>query len=501
MRVSVKESAGLAEIPRGDTTLTFTAPGDRLTYFPVEVGEGTGVARFSVTASGNGQQSNQDIELNVREPNAPTRRSSTVALPPGESRTIPYTPVGLSGTRSASLELSGLPAMNLQRHLEYLITYPYGCVEQVVSAAFAQLYLDRVMPLRPEQEALRRRHVTAGIEALRRFLTASGGMSYWPGGQQVQPWATNFALHFILEAERAGFGVPYDLRRDLIAFQQAAASSWSRTDGAFYATLRQRTLDQAYRLYTLALARQSDFGAMNRLRGAAADLSPAATYQLAAAYALAGRQTTAAELTAATPATVSPYRELDYTFGSDLRDMAIILESQLTLKQETEAAEQAARLARTIGDRHWLTTQEAGLCVCRPRQARGGRQKHPFRPTLHRPAVRPPRSVSPPGSTPSIFPRMPTRQLRSRTRDRKTLFVTTLITGTPTAGLEEVTSNQLELRVSYTDLNGRPLNVASLESGTDFLATYRLTNPGTTGQDYHQLALSRPASLGLGSCQ
>lgn len=489
VRVSVKESAGLVELPRSDTSLTFSTTGDRLTYFSVRVGERTGVARFEVTATGNGEQSSQDIEIDVREPNVPTRRSNTLAIPPNESRTVSYEPFGLPGTRSAYLELSGLPAMNLQRHLDYLMAYPYGCVEQVVAAAFAQVYLDRVMALSPAREASRRRNVAAGIEALRRYRTASGGLSYWPGGQQVHPWATNFALHFLLEAERAGFGVPYDLRRDLLDFQQAAAGSWSRNDGAFYATLRQRTLDQAYRLYTLALAKQSDFGAMNRLRGLSAEMPAAATYQLAAAYALAGRQTTATELIRRTAAEVAPYRELGYTFGSDLRDMAVILDAQLALNDGAAAAAQALRLARAIGGRPWLTTQEAAFAFVAFGNL-GVTGAAPVRADF----------TSPGGKTSAVGVAAGVYSLELPTAGSSTysiantgvgtLFVTTHITGTPPAGEEAVVSNQLALQIDYTDLNGKPINVTSLESGSEFVASYRLTNPGTTGQDYRQLALS-----------
>lgn len=48
-------------------------------------------------------------------------------------------PLGTSGT--ASLELSALPSINLGKRLDYLLEYPHGCTEQIISAAFPQLYL------------------------------------------------------------------------------------------------------------------------------------------------------------------------------------------------------------------------------------------------------------------------------------------------------------------------------------------------------------------------
>ncbi len=488
VKVSVREAAGLVKLSRPDTSLTFSATGDQLTYFPVSVGERTGVARFAVMASGGGEESSQDIEITVREQNAPVRRSTTVAVPPGERRTVSYTPFGLPGTRGASLELSGLPALRIQQHLDYLLNYPYGCVEQVVSAAFAQLYLDRLMPLDAGQEARRRQHVMAGIAAVRRFRMAGGGLSYWPGQQQIHPWATNYALHFLLEAERAGFFVPPDLNESLLAFQQVAAGSWSARDGAFYATLRQRTLDQAYRLYTLALAKRADFGAMNRLRGTS-NLSRPAAYQLAAAYALSGRQQTATDLLNNLTDDVTPYRETGYTFGSELRDMALILEAQVSLDNQNAAAAQALRLARAIADRSWLTTQEAAISLVALGKMGGG-------------AAAPVRAdfTSPTGKTTAVgvesgiylldLPAAAPAVYAVENTGTATLFVTTQTAGTPPAGEEQSVTNGLSMSVRYTDLNGRPLEVTSLESGTEFIATYRLANPGTTGRDYRQLALS-----------
>ena len=486
--VSVREGAGLVNVNRADTTLNFTASGDRLTYFPVTVGQRTGVARFEVTASGGGDRSSQEVEVGIRQPNLPTTRSSTLSLTPGQTQEMNYNPFGLPGSRSATVELSGLPAMNLQRHLDYLLQYPYGCVEQTVSAAFAQLYVDRVMELNTEQSARRQQGVSAAIEAMRWFQTGAGALGYWPGDQQPHPWATNYGLHFLLEAERAGFAVPFDLKQQLLSFQQAAAGSWTRNDGAFYSTLRQRSLDQAYRLYTLALAGQADIGAMNRLRGIRADLETTATYQLAAAYALAGRRDVAQEIVRGQSDRVKPYRELGFTFGSDLRDMAIILIAELAMDESNAAAAQALQLAEQIGERSWLSTQEAAFAFVALGQM-GDQSGQQIRADF----------TSPTGVTTTIgtsagvqvieLPTDEDRQFRVKNTGSTTLYLTTSTTGVPRAGEETASSSGLDLRVMYQDINGQRLDVSSLASGTDFVASYTVSNPGSSGRTYRQLAL------------
>ena len=488
LAVRVKELSGLVDVTRPDTTLTFTGSGDQLAYFPVTVGDRTGVARFAVTASAGGDNSSQEVEVAVRQPNLPTTRSTTVSLAPGESRQISYTPFGLAGSRQATAELSGLPAMNLQRHLTYLLQYPYGCVEQTISAAFAQLYVDKVMILSPEQAARRRDGVSAGIEALRRFQTGSGGLGYWPGDEQVHPWATSYGLHFLLEAERAGFGIPYALKQQLLAFQQSAAGSWTSADGAFYISLEQRSLDQAYRLYTLALANEASIGAMNRLRGLRSQLAPAAAYQLAAAYALAGRSSIAAELIQNQPESIKPYRELGYTFGSDIRDMAIILQAHLAMQDQSAAAAQALRLAEAVGGRSWLSTQEAAFAFVALGQL-GDQSDRQIKAEFTSPTG----AATTVGTGAGVYDiELPTtgeQRYGVKNTGSATLYVATSTTGVPRAGEEAASNSELQLTVTYRDLNGQPLDVSTLASGTDFTASYTVTNPGTTGQDYQQLAL------------
>jgi len=288
--ISVQESEGLVEMPVGKQALTFSKKGNQTTYFPLKVGNKAGIARFAVAGSGSGENASQEIEIDVRHPNEPVSRAKTVVIAPGDGQRIAYDIFGVEGTRSATLELSALPALQLERHLDYLLRYPYGCAEQTISPVFAQLYLDKLTKLSKDQESRRRNNVLAGLERLRAFQTSGGGMAYWPGRRDPHPWASNYALHFLVEAERAGFNVPLDLKNKLERFQAKVAASWRENNDPFYNSKVQRRRDQAYRLYGLALAGKAEVGAMNRLKGKAAELPASAVFQLAAAYALVGQK-------------------------------------------------------------------------------------------------------------------------------------------------------------------------------------------------------------------
>ena len=70
-----------------------------------------------------------------------------------------------------------------------------------------------------------------------------------------------------------------------------------------------------------------------------------------------------------------------------------------------------------------------------------------------------------------------------------TLYATVITTGKPLPGEEQATSENLALSVDYVDDDGNKVDVASLPSGTDFVARYTVTNTGTLGMRYRQLAL------------
>jgi uncharacterized protein YfaS (alpha-2-macroglobulin family) len=492
--IIVSDASGLIRTPGSGASVSFEGAGSQLRYLPLTVGAATGTARLTVEARGGGESSSQEVAIRVRPSNTPENRVKSVAVAPGQTIEVDYDPFGLPGSRSAVAELSGLPAMGLDHHLKDLLRYPYGCAEQVISAAFAQLTLPGLLELTTEQEARRIRNIADGIEQLRRFTVAGGGVAYWPGQRRVHPWATSYALHFLVEAERAGFGVPYQLKQNLLDFQRTAASAWDLATNAFYVSEDQLLRDQAYRLYGLALAGQADIGAMNRLRGLTDKLPVAARYQLAAAYGLIGRPEEGNQLIAGSTAGHASYRELGYTFGSQLRDMAVVLESYLRLG-DARAAEQALRLARAVGDRDYLTTQEAAFVfVALGKLSASGRS---VRAEVIPPGGRTPTTI---GLSQGIqLVELPTEaagRYTVKNTGSATLYVSTQLSGIPAAGQEQTINRQLGLRVEYTDLNGQPVDVTDLPSGTDFIANYTLTHPGATGRNYRQLALATPLPSG-----
>ena len=198
---------------------------------------------------------------------------------------------GMKGTNSLTLEVSDVPPLNLSSRLSYLIGYPHGCVEQITSKGFPQLYVGEFAALSKAQQTTTGNAVKEVIRRLRSYQTVDGAFSYWPGGTSSNAWGTVYATHFLLSAETKGYLVPDGMKRNVLNNLRRVARDWKPVN-SYYS--RSEEMTQAYRLYVLALGQTPEVGAMNRLKENKL-LQPMSRWLLASAYALIGRSDVAKE--------------------------------------------------------------------------------------------------------------------------------------------------------------------------------------------------------------
>jgi alpha-2-macroglobulin len=110
----------------------------------------------------------------------------------------------------------------------------------------------------------------------------------------------------------------------------------------------------------LALGKSPENAAMNALREKP-NLSVAARWRLAAAYAVAGKREIAQQLTQSISTAPVRYRELSYTFGSDLRDQAMILETLVLSQNANQAVQVAREVAQKLSSGDWYGTQSVAF--------------------------------------------------------------------------------------------------------------------------------------------
>ena len=166
---------------------------------------------------------------------------------------------------------------------------------------------------------------------------------------------------------------------DWVQHQKRMAQSWTRGAGA-------PPMDQAYRLYTLALSGRPEMGAMNRLRESGA-LDPVSAWQLAAAYQLAGLPQVAGQLLGRAGRGVAPYEQAGWSMGSPLRDRAILLNSLVTLEQRSEAGAVAAEISDALFSDEWHSTHAVSyalLAMARHYGVAAGGDEFTFEPPFRR---------------------------------------------------------------------------------------------------------------------
>jgi len=488
--LSVETDSLFEVVGSPSTTVQFDGPGEQLAFLRLRVSDQLGMGNVRFTATSPQHQTGSEINIEIRSPNPATVRQYRQEIAPGETWNANVTPHGLSGTNEVSLELTTLPPLNLERRLRYLIRYPHGCVEQVTSAVFPQLYLPGLVQLDPDARQVLERNIGAGIERLRGYQIQTGAFVYWPGGlwgtgefDGRNSWVTNYVGHFLVEADQSGHYVPPEMLTSWVNFQKMTAQSWSSESDA-------SAMDQAYRLYTLALAERPEMGAMNRLRESR-DLNSLARWQLAAAYALAGVSDVANEIARDASRDVIDYETPGWSLGSRLRDMAIILNSMVALDMRTDAQALALEISDELYMDKWHSTHGVAFSLLAMSEfygagnvsggfAFGQRFGDGTFETVN---------TQSPLYTADLegFPEAGQTVALNNASDRP-LYGAIIVRGVPEAGQETAEQLGLGIRVRYTTAEGRPLSVNNLPQGTDFVATVTVTNE--TRRHQENLALT-----------
>lgn len=490
------ETDSTFQVVGSDTVkVAFARPDEKLGLLRLKSAARLGKGKLRFIATSGRHRAQAEVFLDVRSPNPATARHVQKALAPGESWETDVVPHGLAGTNVVTLEMSAVPPLNLERRLQYLIRYPHGCIEQVTSSVFPQLYLPALVKLEDARKKEIETNVQAGIERLRGFQQPNGAFAYWPGGfvaggqfDARNAWSTNYAGHYLVEAGKLGYHVPPALLNDWLRYQKTAAQAWTAGGPT-------SVLDQAYRLYTLAAANQADIGAMNRLRETPR-LPSAARWMLAGAYKLAGLGDAAEELVRSDRIELVDYAVPDATFGSRLRDSAIVLNSLVILGQIDRAKPLVDEISAQLISESWYSTQSVAYSLMAMSKFVGAGKvgDYGFERTVAGKTEKV-KAGTPVYST--VLKELPAQggPVKLRNTSDRTLFATIVTRGVPKAGDEDAASSGLEIEVDYVEEDGQALDMARLRQGQDLVA--RITIRNVSNQKLDNVALTQMVPAGL----
>ncbi|MBF0244647.1 MAG: hypothetical protein HQL31_05195, partial [Planctomycetes bacterium] len=226
-------------------------PGNGRISLPVGVrtlGVGKATARILVHM-GNLTHSER-TELPIRPASAFERIVERFQVQSGNILSLECGSDFLAGTGNCLLKISAHPLTELSESLDYLLQYPYGCVEQSTSRMLPLIYLSDLATIQDKNRlsAEEVQHLMElGLTRLLSMQTHSGGLSMWPGGRNPYDYGSVYAAFMISEARRAGFEIPESLKDPLLDYLEGMVENNCRED-----TLAHSANNSAFALYVLA---------------------------------------------------------------------------------------------------------------------------------------------------------------------------------------------------------------------------------------------------------
>ena len=431
------EADGPVELPDRTERVHFTSTGDQLVCFKMKALAQEGVAHVKVTATAAGHKASEEIALPVVQPQAPVTRVERFTLAAGASRKV-------SG---GQLQVSAFPVPDAHGLYAAMRDYPYDCTEQLSARG---LTLVNLLPQLNSVDSTEACSLMPGIIArLYARQNADGGFAYWGGGKS-DSWVSSMAGILLVQAQKAGFEVNNGVVKAWRTYQEKLSQAYRIAGNSLFSQA-----DEAYRLYSLAVAGASSQAGMNRLREAK-ELTPQARWLLASAYALSGKASTAGAVLDAVGHDFPEYSPYNLTYGSATRDRFAALEALVLCGRMGEAMS----LAQELPLERTLSTQESAFAAV----------------ALAR-----------------LFRKVPTREAQTvldngvlTNNSEGTVYVTL---ATVSREALPASANGLGLEVSYVDADGAPVNANALAQGTRFTARIKVQSK-QAGRDLQHLALS-----------
>ncbi len=334
-------------------TISFSKNGEKDCKFTLSTKMEVGQSKVIIKAKSASYTAKDEADIMISPSSPRIYDAQEKMLNTGESVTFPLSDKGIKGTNRARLTLNLFPNMEFSHRLEWLIHYPYGCIEQTTSSVFPQLYLKEIMGTSEDKQKEIDKNINAGIDRLKRFQVSSGGFSYWPGEYEASQWGTNYAGHFLIEAKKKGYYVPDGMYSNVINYLKRQAKNHQGND-----------MERINRAYVLAIGGEPVVSEMNLIKeNELSKLNNTQKWMLAASYKMAGVKTTAASLIKNVDKKADEYSEFGGCYGSTYRDYAIILYTLIVMEDMQEAELLAKEIAKKLSSDYWYSTQTVGYML------------------------------------------------------------------------------------------------------------------------------------------
>ena len=323
-----------------------------------------GTAAIIVKVSALGEVFTDKTDITVRPASSLVKISESGTLQERKKWTASSGTAFIAGSEKRSLIVSRNPVLPLAEHLKYLVQYPYGCTEQVISAAFPQLYYGDLADMVKADEngkSFANHHVLEAIRTIKMRQLYSGGLVLWEGQGEENWWASAYGAHFLLEAQKAGFEVEQSLINSLLTYLSGKVKQREMVDYRYNRTENKRIAPKtmAYSLFVLSMSGNPDVSTMNYYKQHPGDLALDSRYLLAAAYALSGDREKYRQILPAAFSGEVAQTEGGGSYSSAIRDEALALYVLVSVDPgHAQIGNMAAHLSSSLKKNSYLNTQE-----------------------------------------------------------------------------------------------------------------------------------------------
>jgi hypothetical protein len=326
------------------------------------------VGKVKIDVQGGGEKYTDETEISVRPASPLQVLTGSGSVAGGGTQKINIaTSDFIKSSLDYKLVVGRSPVIDLGKQLRFLIQYPYGCTEQVVSAAFPQLYFNDLaaqMQLKDPRQYNANENVQEAIRKIQLRQLYNGGLTLWDGEGTEHWWTSVYAAHFLLEAKKAGFEVDSKLLDGLLSYvNQRLRNSESIT--YYYNRDQKKKIapkEVAYSLYVLALAARPNVSVMNYYKANNALLALDSKYLLSVTYAMAGDRKRFKEVLPGSFSGEVAVPQTGGSFYSDIRDEAVALNALIDADpSNAQIPIMAKHVSDKLKQREWFSTQEAAF--------------------------------------------------------------------------------------------------------------------------------------------
>ncbi len=346
----IKGARVLKEIPR---KVRIEAGRSYAVLIPIQVNSIEDPVSINISAKSNNEFYKEEFKIAVKPDRPYLTESRFIELENGKNDLKAYLKGWIPNRLKVQLTLTPIAALTRLKHLNYLIRYPYGCIEQTSSSLLPLLHLQEILDVvEPElaEKAALKDKIYSGIQRILSMQTISGGFGYWPGNTEAAEWSSIYATFVLLQAKEAGFIVPENAIKKALNFI------------SFYAQ------PYPFRYYVLALGNALNEKNINDIEILATkpDLKSEDLLFLSAALLEVGKTYKAEKIfNEVLKKKPSEQRTLSYDFYSQLREIAIRLylaEKMYPGSKENEKL--TVTLINNLSRESWLySTQELAWAI------------------------------------------------------------------------------------------------------------------------------------------